>query len=510
MSEIPENFRPFDDPVKAVDEITKLYDQSINTLREAWTDFSKNDLRDNVHAFYPQVSVEITERSRTRNSLDSFGFMTMPSHYSTTITRPEFFRDYLIEQLVAIRKNHDVPIHVGFSTEPIPIHFAFYDDYQPEPLSTEQQSDLRYVFDVPSALNDNLDDRIADGNYDYSNGDMPLALFTAPRVDKGMAKATYYSGTRLDFFQDHIIFTNYDDYVQRFLEMAKGLFSEGSHEAKEALGEEAVNTYLALIEPGNVITLNQNIPDIQEQFQHVSGTAPKRAPQMPGYHLVRKDGDGISLVNIGVGPSNAKNMTDNLAVLRPSSYTMLGHCAGLTDDQRLGDYVLANAYHRRDSILDKHVPIDTPIPPIAEIQEALKQGISKAVGLDPEKDREELKRRYRTGTVTTEDDRNWEEDHRAVLFKRFLQSRSIGLDMESATIAANGFRFRVPYGAILCVSDKPLHGEIKLPGMVNEFYKRSVGEHFWAGIHAIESLRKQDKRKVHSRKLRSPFEPPFR
>jgi hypothetical protein len=48
---------------------------------------------------------------------------------------------------------------------------------------------------------------------------------------------------------------------------------------------------------------------------------------------------------------------------------------------------------------------------------------------------------------------------------RFNQRRAVALDMESATIAAKGFRFRfrVPYGTLLCISDKPPHGESLLP-----------------------------------------------
>ncbi len=50
----------------------------------------------------------------------------------------------------------------------------------------------------------------------------------------------------------------------------------------------------------------------------------------------------------------------------------------------------------------------------------------------------------RTGTVATIDNRNWELRDHLELVERFAQSRAIALDMESATIAANGFRFRVP------------------------------------------------------------------
>ena len=114
----------------------------------------------------------------------------------------------------------------------------------------------------------------------------------------------------------------------------------------------------------------------------------------------------------------------------------------------------------------------------------------------------------RTGTVVTNDDRNWE--------LRFTQerkqinlSRAIAVDMESGTIAAQGFRLRVPYGTLLCVSDKPLHGEIKLPGAANAFYERAVAQHLEIGLKALDLLRAR-RDTLHSRKLRSFDEPPFR
>ena len=93
--------------------------------------------------------------------------------------------------------------------------------------------------------------------------------------------------------------------------------------------------------------------------------------------------------------------------------------------------------------------------------------------------------------------------------QRLSVSRAIALDMESATIAANGFRFRVPYGTLLCVSDKPLHGELKLPGMATEFYKRQVAQHLDIGIRTMEKLAAMPRERLHSRKLRSFTETAF-
>jgi AMP nucleosidase len=226
---------------------------------------------------------------------------------------------------------------------------------------------------------------------------------------------------------------------------------------------------------------------------------------MPAYHLTRPDGRGITLVNIGVGPSNARTITDHLAVLRPHCWLMLGHCAGLRRSQQLGDYVLAHGYVRDDHVLDREVPPFVPIPPIAEVQVALQQAVSNVTGLDGL----DQKTRMRTGTVASTDNRNWELRYDE-FFEKLSQSRTIAVDMESATIATNGFRFRVPYGTLLCVSDKPLHGEIKLRASADSFYRQRVEQHLLVGLEAIRLLREQGPERLHSRKLRSFDEPAFR
>jgi AMP nucleosidase len=243
-----------------------------------------------------------------------------------------------------------------------------------------------------------------------------------------------------------------------------------------------------------------NTPDAER----LVAEAPWRKHQMPAYHLMREDGQGVTLVNIGVGPSNAKTITDHLAVLRPQAWMMIGHCGGLRPSQTIGDYVLAHAYLRDDHVLDDALPPEIPIPPIAEVQLALSRAAERVTG----ESGDALKRRLRTGTVVTTDDRNWELRY-TISALRFNQSRAVAIDMESATIAAQGYRFRVPYGTLLCVSDKPLHGELKLPGQANQFYEQAISQHLRIGIAAVDILRDEGAR-LHSRKLRAFDEPPFR
>ena len=167
--------------------------------------------------------------------------------------------------------------------------------------------------------------------------------------------------------------------------------------------------------------------------------------------------------------------------------------------------MLAHASVRDDHVLDADLPIWVPIPALAEVQVALEQAVTDVTSLAGY----EVKTVMRTGTVVTIDNRNWELRRQKELVEKFALSRAIALDMESATIAANGYRFRVPYGTLLCVSDKPLHGELKLPGMASAFYARQVAQHLEIGLQAMEKLRALPRSQLHSRKLRSFSEVAF-
>jgi AMP nucleosidase len=369
------------------------------------------------------------------------------------------------------------------------VHFAYRRDINAEGglSSAKLPADLplRDVFDSPEL--GAMDDAIANGTLQLPPGAPgPLALFRAARVDYSLHRLYHYTGTDPQHFQNFVIFTNYQFYVDAFAQLCR---------QRMAAGEPG---YDAFVEPGNMITRNARLGG------GTTGTAVERMPQMPAFHLVQPGFQGITMVNIGTGPSNARTITDHIAVLRPHAWLMLGHCAGLRTTQKLGDYVLAHGYVREDHVLDEELPPWVPIPALAEMQVAIEQAVSEVSGLAGF----ELKRVMRTGTVASTDNRNWEIGDPAII-RRLSQSRAVALDMESAAIAANGFRFRVPYGTLLCISDKPLHGEIKLAGMANEFYRRRVGQHLEIGLRALEKLKAQEWERLHSRKLRSFAEVAF-
>lgn len=476
----------FTDAAEAVRALRALYRRNTEFLRNAFASLTQGaEQQVRYRSYYPEVSVAISSYSQA-DSRQAYGHMPSPGSFATTITRPDLFDSYLTEQLAIIMRNHGVPVEVSESDTPIPLHFAFLEGTHVESSAAERIGrPLRDIFDVPDL--DGTDDQIANGTFEAVAGEpRPLAPFTAQRIDYSLHRLPHYTATTPDHFQNFVLFTNYQFYIDEFAVYARDLMAKG--------GEG----YTSFVEPGNIVTP-------AGQTMASGGSTPPRMPQMPAYHLTKPNHGGITMINIGVGPSNAKTITDHVAVLRPHAWLMLGHCAGLRNTQALGDYVLAHAYVREDHVLDADLPVWVPIPPLAEIQVALQEAVAEVTGLSGY----DLKRIMRTGTVATIDNRNWELREQRGPVQRLSQSRAIALDMESATIAANGFRFRVPYGTLLCVSDKPLHGELKLPGMATDFYKRQVAQHLTIGIRAVEKLAEMPMERLHSRKLRSFAETAF-
>ena len=496
MPNLPPFMAPvrFTDPAAALAQVARIYDSSISHLRLAMQAFvAGDDALGHVRACYPLVRIHTDTNSRSALAdiaRLSYGFVAGPGRFETTLTRPDLYHAYYLEQFRLLLQNHGVELEVGTSAQPIPVHFSFADnDHLEGELNAERRLRMRDVFDLPDLAA--MDDGIANGTHQPRAGEpQPLSLFTAPRVDYSLHRLRHYTGTVAEHFQNFVLFTNYQFYVDEFIALGRAAMVDPNSE------------YIAFVEPGNVVTHRVDLGTTDEVSDR---GAAQRLPQMPGYHLVRADRGGITMVNIGVGPANAKNITDHIAVLRPHAWIMLGHCAGLRNTQRLGDYVLAHGYVREDHVLDEELPLWVPIPALAEIQVALEQAVADVTQVKGAA----LKSIMRTGTVASTDNRNWELLPDNQPQRRFSQSRAVALDLESATIAANGFRFRVPYGTLLCVSDKPLHGDIKLPGMANHFYRERVDQHLRIGMRAVELLRQQGVDQLHSRKLRSFAEVAF-
>ncbi len=274
-----------------------------------------------------------------------------------------------------------------------------------------------------------------------------LFLFGPERMALSLNRLSHYTGTPAESFERHVLFTNYAMHVEAFRERFPDCL----------------------------------VPD-------------RDGVQMPAFHHRRPDGDGVSLVNIGVGPANAKTITDHVAVLRPDTMVMIGHCGGLRNHQELGDFVLATAYQRADHVLDEVLGADVPVIPNHRLNAYLLAALESAGAT------------YRLGVVHTTDNRDWELNQSATL-ARMRAARAVAVDMESATIAANGFRYRIPNATLLCVSDKPLHASPKLAGGARAFYEASKRRHLGLALDALDRVRREHPGGLPTHEVRSPDEP---
>jgi AMP nucleosidase len=274
-----------------------------------------------------------------------------------------------------------------------------------------------------------------------------LFLFGPERMALSLDRLSHYCGTPAESFERHVVFTNYAMHVEAF----------------------------------------------QERFPDAEGPS-RPGVQMPAWHQRAPAGDGVSLVNIGVGPANAKTITDHLAVLRPDTMTMIGHCGGLRNHQRPGDFVLATSYLRADRVLDEVLPPTVPVIPNHWLNRFLLDAL------------EQRRAAYRLGVVCTTGNRNWEFNQGSALAAMRV-ARCVAIDMESATVAANGFRYRIPNATLLCVSDKPLHASPKLSASAAAFYEASKREHLAIALSCLDRVRAEYPNGLPHHDLRSPDEP---
>jgi AMP nucleosidase len=274
-----------------------------------------------------------------------------------------------------------------------------------------------------------------------------LFLFPPERMALSIDRLEHYTGTPAEAFQRYVLLTNYAWYVEEFRAAFPG--AQG--------------------------------PDSDGR-------------QMPAWHNTRPDRCGVSMVNIGVGPSNAKTITDHLAVLRPDLMLMIGHAGGLRNHQEVGDLVLANAFLRDDRVLDDVLPLSIPVVPNHTLNALLLDQLT-ARGL-----------RSRMGTVFTTGNRNWELQL-AMAAEPLRLSRAIAVDMESATVAANGFRYRIPTATLLVVSDKPLHGLPKLSLEARDFYANTRRQHLAIALDTVDRVCSRFPDGLPTADIRSPDEP---
>jgi AMP nucleosidase len=196
--------------------------------------------------------------------------------------------------------------------------------------------------------------------------------------------------------------------------------------------------------------------------------------------------DGITLINFGMGSPNAATVMDLLSVITPEAVLFLGKCGGLKRKNAIGDLILPIAAIRGEGTSNDYLLPEVPALPAFQLQRAVSTMI-RDLGHD-----------YWTGTVYTTNRRVWEHDE---AFKDYLRrTRSMAIDMETATIFAAGFANHIPCGALLLVSDQPMIPEgVKTESSDAVVTANYVERHIKVGIEALKLVRRHGRSVKHLR-----------
>jgi AMP nucleosidase len=472
------------DPAEALAQVQRIYQQQIGHLRQPCSALWPGTPPSAMCAPATPLCACNHTVARADTKL-AYGFVEGPAlRNHADPARPVCH--YYLEQFRLLRKPRR-GAGSGHQHQPIPCTSRLPSTTISKASSApERRMLMRDVFDLPDLAA--MDDGIANGTWRRPGEAQPLSLFTAPRVDYSLHRLRHYTGTAPEWFQNFVLFTNYQFYIDEFMRLGHAEMAKPDSE------------YIAFIEPGNVVTRRVGLPAEAGDELGAAAAPAADAGLPPGarrpqrhHHGQHRRGPGQRQDHHRPHRRAAPARLDDAGPLRrPAQQPAAGRlragprlCARRPCAGRRAAAVGAHSRAGRDPA-----------------------GAAAGRGRRHADGRADLKRIMRTGTVASTDNRNWELLPDNLPQRRFSQSRAVALDMESATIAANGFRFRVPYGTLLCVSDKPLHGEIKLPGMANHFYRERVDQHLRIGMRAIDILRGRRQR-LHSRKLRSFAEVAF-
>ncbi|MCS6823529.1 MAG: AMP nucleosidase [Cytophagaceae bacterium] len=184
--------------------------------------------------------------------------------------------------------------------------------------------------------------------------------------------------------------------------------------------------------------------------------------------------NNITIINFGMGSAMAATVMDLLSAIMPKAVLFLGKCGGLKKT-KVGDFILPIAAIRGEGTSDDYMPPEIPALPSFRLQQSVSYIIKK----------HELD--YWTGTVYTTNRRVWEHDDE---FKEYLRDiRTMGIDMETATIFIVGFANGIPHGALLLVSDNPMTPEgVKTSQSDANVTKEYANTHLQIGIEALREL----------------------
>ncbi len=231
-----------------------------------------------------------------------------------------------------------------------------------------------------------------------------------------------YTNCRLEDFCEHVLVTNFKQYIHRFREKYQGEFHEGN------------------------------------------------------FRIVNVKDMNCTMIDFGIGSPQAALIINCLAYLDNfKSVVMLGMCGGIEDILEVGDFIIPTAAIRGEGTSRHYLPQGFPAIPTSSVN-LYCIGAVRKMGLTP-----------RCGIVYTTDRRLWEFDEKFVNYLR--QHRILAIEMELATLFTVAYRYEVPIGSIMLVSDMPLQTKgLKDKKLQHEIFSIHMETHLEIAADVVKNL----------------------
>jgi len=231
-----------------------------------------------------------------------------------------------------------------------------------------------------------------------------------------------YTNSKLEDFCDHVLITNFRQYIKRFQEKTRGRSSEGN------------------------------------------------------FRIVNAKETNCTMIDFGIGSPQAALIINCLAYLdNLKSVIMLGMCGGIDDVLEVGDFLVPSAAIRGEGTSRHYLPPEFPAIPASSVN-LYCIGAVRQVGLVPQ-----------CGIVYTTDRRLWEYDEEFIIYLR--KQRILAIEMELATLFSVAYRYEVPIGSVMLVSDMPLQKRgIKDKKLYNKLYSKYMETHLDIALDAVTKI----------------------
>lgn len=194
--------------------------------------------------------------------------------------------------------------------------------------------------------------------------------------------------------------------------------------------------------------------------------------------------EGISILDFKIGSPAAALAVDLVSFLPVHATLLLGMCGGLRRRYQVGEYFVPVAAIRADGTSDFYFPAEVPALANFVVQKAVTDVLEK-------EDKE-----YHIGISHHTNIRFWEFDHQFT--ERLKATRAQAIEMECATLFVASYKYKLPLGALLLISDLPLErGGVKTKESSNFVYDTFMPDHVETGIRVMQTMdlwRRQDVR----------------